>query len=813
MIRVTEVPQQYTQATIQTASDLGSVAKSASVRELARLTLPEIEAVVNLVARVVPAGNVPGVILNGLARIGGRRLPRTTVERDITLLFKGVEQALDMAMFGAFFAGPAAVIWAYQNLLKLAGKNPDDAFPEGTWQFYVDYALRNDTARHANETHGFDTILHQHGIRLKPVDRLSAWVMTAIYCLHQYPMLLENEWRERVHTFALRQITRDEPNAAHYAALYRRWEQQRQYDRGSNADEAETYPMYRRRQFDQFMQQATADLRDDLRREWSKQIGEAERNDFPNYLRQMSILATLEPGAYGETRRPIALQQACIAVIRQGHYYLLPVCAPNSDQPADVESVREQIAALLRSTPNRPGEGLAALAHVKRGSLHGLRSKLSANVIKDLDALRNAPILINTDVRPRRETLSDLRQAERGIGDHALTLFDTGETIVFDQSHIFFDGAWGAALAEILTNEALSWAVYLDTLSDARPQDERPVPLPLALQPADRKLIAQAARVTAEVGAESAAIDVKAMLSLRRLFKLRSDLLQLTVNDLLILYRAIHAAMYQPDPRLAADLQRLARKGPERHAAQAALEAIDQSRKTNPAILIPVDASVQNPRDRVYPLCFEVPLQELDLLALHEKVKVALAEYIESGEDAYEEFDELQRTYLATLAGFGVVLAKAKEVAAAGATSSVGSIKLLAHVPFALQRLLNTIPNRFDTLNDLIKGREIFSNIGAVAAGSTLTRFMTAKDDNDKKTLAWAVLTDSDGVMRITLRDFRPHVALFEAIGRRDMAARIAQDYLDAYTRGLNEYIHDLRQITLTSNDTRTSSSEQTDAG
>jgi hypothetical protein len=60
----------------------------------------------------------------------------------------------------------------------------------------------------------------------------------------------------------------------------------------------------------------------------------------------------------------------------------------------------------------------------------------------------------------------------------------------------------------------------------------------------------------------------------------------------------------------------------------------------------------------------------------------------------------------------------------------VSAIKLLAHLPKPMQRLLDQIPQRFDVLNDIIKGREVFSNVGAVAADSTLTRFMTAKDDN-----------------------------------------------------------------------------------
>jgi hypothetical protein len=191
------------------------------MRELSRLSLPEIDAITDLVGQIVPAGNVPGVIVSGLARLPGRRPPSNVVKRDVNLLFRGVEQVLDKAAYGAFFAGPAAVIWGYQNLLKLAGKSPEDSFPEGTWQFYVEYALREDTARHTNETHGFDTALNQHGLTLSPADRMTAWVLTAIRTLGQYDELLANEWRERVHTRLLADMAVNEPDAVRYAHLYR----------------------------------------------------------------------------------------------------------------------------------------------------------------------------------------------------------------------------------------------------------------------------------------------------------------------------------------------------------------------------------------------------------------------------------------------------------------------------------------------------------------------------------------------------------------------------------------------------------------
>lgn len=800
-----DISRQYVEASIKTANDLRTIAHSVTLRELSQLSLPEIDAVVDLVAQVIPAGNVPGVILSGLARLPGRHPPLKTIYSDIQLLFKGVEQVLDTAIYGTFFAGPAAVIWGYQNLLKLAGKDPEDSFPEGTWQFYVDYALRDDTARHSNETHGFDTILNQHQIRLSPVDRITAWVMAAIHCLHQYDALLENEWRERTFTSLLREITRDEPDARRYARLYRNWEAQRPYGRGSDAAVHEIYPLYRRAKFDHFLAAATRELRADLRRQWQARIQATVEQDLPAYQRQMSILAYLVPGAYGETRSPISLQVAHIGVVYQERYYLIPACLPGAEQPVDVLTVRAQIAALLDLPAVAPPAQLIHLAQVKRSALPGVRNHLSSLVIADWDALRSVPILLNCDRRSRPVPLSELRQAERGIGDQALTVFDTGETLVFDQSHIFFDGAWGAALAEILTSEALSWAVYLNTRPRAQPDRFRLRPLAFPFQPAELALIQSTPRVATETSAESEGINSQAILELRQLFKQRNDLLQLTVNDLLVLYRAVHAVTYRPAPDLIAELQGLAQQDTTREPALAALEMLIPANQTNPAILIPVDASQRFPRDRLYPMSFEVPLGELDFLNLQQQVLEALKAYRAAKSDRakrYVEFDRQQRVYLATLAGFGAILSKTKEMALTGASVSVGTIKLLAHMPTPLQRLLDKVPSRFDVLNDIIKGREVFSNVGAVARTSTLTRFNTAKDDNAKKTLAWGVITTAEGVMHVSLRDFRPHVGLLAAAGLNGLANRICRDYLDAYVHGLNAFLRDVRTITLASRET-----------
>ncbi len=781
----------YQQATQATAKDLQTVARKISVQQLSRLSLPEVDAVVEMISRVIPAGNVPGMILSGLARLPGRRIPAAKMQQDVNALFSGVEQILDKAVYGAIFAGPAAIIWGYQNLLKLAGKDPETAFPEGVWQFYAGYALREDTARHTNETDGFDTLLDEHHIYLSPSDRLTAWLMAAVTCLHQYSALLENEWRERVSISLM-----EETSIPRAKLLHRDWQTRLPYRREADAPEL-NYPAYRRYKFDQFLKNDLNSLSASERQKWLEKMDLLTTRDLAAYQHQMSVLAYLEPGLYGETRIPFNVTETQIGIIHRHSYYLIPICEPGSNKPLDVLTARAQLATLFRSSASSPTQ-LAALAQVQRSALPDLRNRLTPMLVNDLDNLRFAPILISTDIRSRALPLSELRQAERGIGSHALTIFDTGESIVFDQSHIFFDGAWGTALSEIMTNEALSWARYLSMLPAPVLSDSRIyTSLTLQMQKTDLDLIQKAPRVSVEACAENENIRLKDCLSLRRQFKQRNDLLQLTINDLLILYRAIHAVTYKPSQKLLAEIKHLAAAEPE--IAAALRQMLEEASRTNPAILIPMDASLKIPRERIYPLNMEVPLIELNLLNLHAQTMKLLAAYEDSTEDLgamYASFDQSQRLYLASLAGFGAILTRAKEIAIQGESASVGAIKLLAHLPLSLQRILDKIPERFELLNNILKGREVFSNVGAVAETSTLTRFITAKDDNTQKQLAWGVMTDANGVMRISLRDFRPHVASLVSIGRRDLANGITQDYLNAYAEGFNTFVSDLSKIT-----------------
>jgi hypothetical protein len=57
--------------------------------------------------------------------------------------------------------------------------------------------------------------------------------------------------------------------------------------------------------------------------------------------------------------------------------------------------------------------------------------------------------------------------------------------------------------------------------------------------------------------------------------------------------------------------------------------------------------------------------------------------------------------------------------------------------------------------------------------------------------------------MYITLRDFRSHVSQLEEMGHKELAVRLAQEYLDKYANGLNIYVGEVQRITNTSRETK----------
>ncbi|MCU0498939.1 MAG: hypothetical protein MUF87_16425 [Anaerolineae bacterium] len=789
-----ELDQEYRQATLRTAGSLMNVATTQQIMELSQLTLPEVSRITDEVARVIPAGNVPGMILSGLTRLEGRTVESNESKKNIGMLFKGVRVTLGKAMYSALFAGPAAVLYGYQMLMRLAGKDTNTAFPEGTWQFYLECALREDSARHSNETTGF-----HHSVGGYPqTDQLAAWLITIANTVKELPDLLKNEWRERMLLQTLAETAHHHRlnNAAFYDTLYPQWEKQRPYRRDSVN---ETYASFRYTQFELFWHPHAQALSRAAREDFERRFADLQAERLAAYQRQMSWLAYLKPDLYNETRIHYDYDKAMIGVIWHGRYYLFPLLGL-----LDTATARRVASAILKSQPTQDPAAIDdLLVRVPREHQTDLRAQLAPNAQEELAHLAYVPVMLNWDQRDVNHPLAFIRQGKRGIGDHALTIFRTQDSFVFDQSHIFFDGAGGAAIAQILTNEAILWAdrIAQTTLHRGGSAPNLYSPL-LATPPKIANVIKKIPTITPEASAENQRTDLALIQSLRKLLKQRSDdLSRITVNDLLILYRGMHALRYEPSERLQREINQLgqSRNAGAQKALQAIRESLERLRAKNPAIMIPIDASRHDPRERVYPTTFWNPIT--DFAHIHDQTVNAWQNYQLGGR---KDFEKLQAQYLSMIGGFAQLLSKYKEIALRGESASTLSIKSLAHLPPALQQLFANLPSKFDLLNEIIKGEEVFSNIGRVAPGSTLRRFITAKDDNAQKTFCWGVITDDRDVVHFTLRDFRPHVRLLQELGYAPLAQLMVQDYLDSYVIGLNQYMIELREITVAGKRTTT---------
>ncbi len=763
--------------------------------QLTHLSLPELQSLADEIARIVPAGNVPTMISIGLANLRERVVPLHESRRNLTLLMQGMQSFVDKVKYSAIFGGPAAILAAYHMLLRLSGKDPIKSFPEGTWQFYVEFGLREDTAWHACETLGFQQALQREGLLLEPADELAAWLLAAAWLLQSYPNLLACEWTERVQLRAISDATGD-------PRLTERWLKTRPYSAPDNVLE-DIFIAYRRQCFEAFCTQALQKARRDQRRAyeraWHDRAAMAERQAaLTAYINQMDIRAALTPSEYSDTRTPIPPEQLHIGVILRKRYYLIPVAVA-------AEHARYVAAELLSLKPSLPVAALdRALRTARRRDQPALRRSLPEAARQALEQLRTAPILINWDAARAESRLTDIRSGQRGIGDHALTVFRTSHSSVFDLSHIFFDAANGMAVAEILTGQAVRFARLLAgrrvqgsaRLNQAPPGGSAYIALnleqPSTLTPAKLKKL----QCPPEVSAENSQVNLPLVQDVRRSLLKRSDKLRLTVNDLLLLYRSVFNPLYKPSQTL---LNTIAVLSTERDknvqaAVQLVTRTLDTMRQINPALLIPIDATALSPHERIFPTTFRNPMP--NIYEKHRQTYQAfrLLEQRALGISA-SEAQMLRLEYFGMLQKFGEMLLAYKNVTLRGESLSTSTIRLLGGLPPAVQRLLDGLPSHFDMLNDTIKGQEVFSNVGQVAARSSLRRFNTAKDDNEKKTLAWGILTDASGVLHISLRDFRPHVAALIGIGRADLAQAMTQDYLDKFVQGFNLFMEELLYV------------------
>ncbi len=342
-----------------------------------------------------------------------------------------------------------------------------------------------------------------------------------------------------------------------------------------------------------------------------------------------------------------------------------------------------------------------------------------------------------------------------------------------------------------MTDSAVHW--YQRLTREGFLAEKSPNPLPLSLSSTPQmEALAKPKYHLNEATAESVGIET------RQLFRLRKWLLQrgvrLTVNDLLLLYRFFHSAWYRPSRALIQALEAFdsrATSAEAQAAGQSIQATLTRFHEMNPALLIPMDASNVSPGERVFPTTFRNPLTEI-----REKFVIAQDHYRTYRAcpdlDHWLAFDQSRRKLLTYLKAFGGLMDTLKAVTMRGESFNTATIRLLGHLPASMQNLLDQIPQRIGALNEVIKGNEVFSNVGRVAPGTSLTRFISAKDDGQAKELIWGILTDDQGQMHISLRDFRPFVSQLVALGETELADLLARDYLESYVQGLNRFVAEL---------------------
>ncbi len=813
-----------------------------TLMRLSELSIPEVEQLKKEIATIFPAGNLPSLILSGLIALDGRHVSRKRANDDINTLFQGA-RLLPKGLYSVLFAGPAVVLAAYQKILTLSGKSAEDAFPEGMWQFYLQFALREDTGRHTNETIGYH---RDRPSRATLVDDVAAWVMTAIHALFDTDGLSGALWTEwtTLRLICDAMLEAGLVDESPYASILRSWQQARPYRTPAGISYAER----RRNAFDLFTARYYEQLPDQILQDLGQKLhtlAEAERQAYQN---QMSLLAHLEPSRYRDERVSIPLWHAKVGLIWRGHIYLIDACArdeqgrplaftddgeswplafDSAGNPLDREghplviqggwlyrfdekgsaepvaylsppesSVIKGIVERLTRAPRPPAISTIDLRLVTapRSEQSRLRELLPPETQEALWRLSFAPIIVNWDQQDRSLPLGQIRRgSQRGVGDHPLTIMRTADSILFDQSHIFFDGTWGMAVAEVLTNQAVSWCHHMVNLT---PDDSVSAPEPLVLSSApafEARLDAvdeQMFPIIAEVDAETEIGDLTILSQARTWLRQRGVVL--TINDMLLLARILHAAQYTPSREAAQAIAIL----PE-PLRQQVIQSLESSRGINPSLLIPMDASFVSPRERIFPVTFRNPLS--GMFTAYEEAIALLKQYRMSRttDYSYQEFDARRREMLSYLKAFGETLEAIKKIAMQGQSLNVATLKLIGNLPSGMQHLLNQIPQRVSVLNEIVKGEEVFSNVGRVAADSSLVRFLSAKDDGRAKRLVWGILTDDQGRMRITLRDFRAHVVPLLKAGREDLASRLAREYVETYATAVNTLAGQLAEIAL----------------
>src|SRR5690606_33784556 len=133
----------------------------------------------------------------------------------------------DYIIYTVLIIIPAIILDILQRLRTLVTGRPR-RHPSGSWQFYLQTGLREDSAHHTNETVGYHK---QRPGEASEVDDLTAWTMAVGHFLWNYDELIGVVWDEwtllRLVAQAAQQAGLDDDALFH--RLQRQWEVARPY--------------------------------------------------------------------------------------------------------------------------------------------------------------------------------------------------------------------------------------------------------------------------------------------------------------------------------------------------------------------------------------------------------------------------------------------------------------------------------------------------------------------------------------------------------------------------------------------------------
>ncbi|WP_236339979.1 hypothetical protein [Paenibacillus plantiphilus] len=671
---------------------------------------------------------------------------------------------------------------------------------EPLFQAFAKKALRDDTARFSVECAYPGPALYGE------TSLLAGCIFTVAQLLHHYADLLACEWDNRMYARDLASSVLSgqsgasphgpdgpigritiEPSADMFADLAA---YVRAYERALEERRQRCAQLFARSGYDAALQ---AHIR---RREKA----------LPAYQRQMSLLQSLRPGRHGDVPVPISVDKLNIAVWKGNRYVLIPVYVP--DQGRATGSYRmiskEEIRGYAEYIGELPDEGPVSLnpslPRILRRYQHDVRKRYSPEVLDKLEVLASAPVVINWNIHDASRNLSSIRQTQRGGNDQPLTLIRTERGMVFDFSHILFDGLWASRVAHYIANFTISITKGLDELEDTvvasakapsfldapadRQEDSHPLAV-LAARP-DRVQTVQLERdadnkereaphtdkLVHEVSAELGGIALKSITTPLQLMNQQG--IKITINDLLLLARLLHAKTYRPSMDVEQALACLSDPKEARSAARLWRQRMEKERQCPPALLIPVDVTERDPKERLY-------MTSIRPDDLPQGLLEQLAQLIHLRSARLNSFPTIMTGINERLAEAGLIFRKKFHLALQGKSFSTKASRLFVASPYPMRDAGDWVTEQVKGLQTRVKGDELFSSLGQMPPWSTAIRFMSARSKGKTQQRVWGIMTDNRQRLMITLRDFHPLTVMLIRNGQGNLAASILQDYLNSF--------------------------------